>query len=312
MSSKQATTLDWWAFRARSSVPLTRLCLEAAWEQARGAKGGISFVPRGSGWQGYQSSDSILFGDVPVGLMAYGGQQQRDWVHVSITGKGLHWMGDYDAALPFFRDLDGYSLRRADIALTATDGSLTHEGVLKGYDDGGFKLSGRPPGLRQVLPADPREGRTIYIGSRERDKYVRAYEKGYELLSGLPVGLRDSCTSIDGHRPEDIYRIELELKPKTCPLPADLIERRDQYFSGAYPYLQQVLQVEPELLQIKPEKLAALDLEVALSNLRHQWGSTLFTALIAHQGDIGAVWDKVCGDHHNERLLAAGVLLADF
>jgi hypothetical protein len=41
------------------------------------------------------------------------------------------------------------------------------------------------------------------------------------------------------------------------------------------------------------------------------WGSTLFTALVASQGDIGAVWSQIVGTQHNKSLLAAGVLLVD-
>lgn len=311
MAENRATTLDWWAFRSRSSVPETRSAIEQAWARARGLKGGLTFVPRGGGWQGYESSDVICFGEMPVGLLAYGGAQQRGWCYASFTGKGLHWMGDYDQAADFLQHLTGYSLRRVDIALTTKDGSLTHDRVLAAHRSGGFSLGGRPPSLRQILPDDPRDGRTIYIGSRERDKFVRAYEKGWEMLGAMPIGLRDSCTIIDGVSPEKIYRIELELKPKTCDLPRDLIGQRDQYFAGAYPYLQEVLGIEPELLQIKPEKLPQIDLASALANLRYQWGSTLFTALTAHHGDLTTLWPKICGEHHNQRLVEAGVLLVD-
>jgi hypothetical protein len=49
-------------------------------------------------------------------------------------------------------------------------------------------------------------------------------------------------------------------------------------------------------------------LQAALENIRHQYGSTLFTALAAYQGDVGAVWDKIIGRKHNDALVDLGVL----
>jgi DNA relaxase NicK len=91
-----------------------------------------------------------------------------------------------------------------------------------------------------------------------------------------------------------------------------VIDRRDQYFAGAYPYLGQVLTgVESEALVMRRERGPQLDLALALECIRTQYGSTLFTALTAHHGDIGAVWDRICGKKHNQRLVNAGVLQVD-
>ena len=54
-----------------------------------------------------------------------------------------------------------------------------------------------------------------------------------------------------------------------------------------------------------------LTLERALEHIREQYGSTLFTALTVHQGDIGGVWSKIVGRVHNEGLLRAGALLVE-
>ena len=154
-----------------------------------------------------------------------------------------------------------------------------------------------------------RDGRTVYIGNRDQSKFLRAYEKGYELISGIQSDL--DITHIDGVPVGDIYRLELELKPKNAPLPVDLIERRDQYFAGSYPYLQSVISVEPEVFQTRRERAAQLSLDAALSQIRKQYGSTLFTALTAYHGDVGAVWEKVVGKKHNQSLLDAGVLMVE-
>jgi hypothetical protein len=48
-----------------------------------------------------------------------------------------------------------------------------------------------------------------------------------------------------------------------------------------------------------------------LEVLRTQYGNTLFTALAAHHGDIGAVWEKIVGTHHNQKLVDEGVLMVE-
>jgi DNA relaxase NicK len=121
-----------------------------------------------------------------------------------------------------------------------------------------------------------------------------------------------TVTHIDGHRVEDIYRCELELKSASTDIPWEVIHRRDQYFAGAYPFFGDVLPgVESDILMRRPERAPQTDLAVALENCRIQFGPTLFTALSAYQGDIMAVWDKIIGKSHNQALLEAGVLLVD-
>jgi DNA relaxase NicK len=151
------------------------------------------------------------------------------------------------------------------------------------------------------------------VGNRERaDKFLRAYEKGKEMAAKYSAALPFQVDSIDGHRIEDIYRVEVELKAETRAIPWEVIERRDQYFTGAYPFCADVLPgVEADILQRRPERDAQLSLASALGNLRKQYGATLYTALRAYQGDMTAVWDQVVGDHHNQDLIDAGVLLVD-
>lgn len=89
-----------------------------------------------------------------------------------------------------------------------------------------------------------------------------------------------------------------------------MIERRDQYFAGAYPFCADVLPgIEADILQRRKDRAPQTDLAVALENCRIQFGPTLFTALMAYEGDMTAVWDKVIGNHHAQALVEAGVLL---
>lgn len=297
------TKVDWFGFRSKGQIP----------EVIEGLRGcfssfGPSFkaVPRSGGWMGFKSSANLCLGDMLVGMMAFGGDSQRGNVSVNITGQGCAFMEDWDQVQDSVNILPEYEVRRLDIALDTFKREATHAKVVQAHRDGLFTLSGRPPSMTRIEPEDPLEGSTAYVGSRENAKFFRGYEKGLELVKAYPRG---SIRTLDGVPVEDIYRLELELKAKQGPLPVDLIDKRDQYFAGAYPYLQTVLDVNPEVFVQAREKGPQNDLAAMLANIRHQYGSTLFTALMAHQGDIGAVWDKIVGHKHNEHLLEAGVML---
>jgi phage replication initiation protein len=206
--------------------------------------------------------------------------------------------------------LPSSQIRRLDIALTTWAGEVGHDQVVQAHTDGRFTTR-RPPNLQQILNTDG--GRTCNIGKREKsDKFMRCYEKGYEMASKLGGHLPGAVTHIEGSRIEDIYRCEVELKAVTADIPWEVIERRDQYFAGAYPFCADVLpNVEADILKKRPEREAQTSLAAALENCRVQFGPTLFTAMHAYQGDMTAVWDKIIGNHHNQNLLEAGVLLVN-
>lgn len=299
----QRTKVDWLAGRTRAD-PATLASglapmfgLEGQW---------LHLEARKHGWMGYASAADILVAHMPVGLAAWGGDHQRGWTHVSMTGQGCDWVRDWDVGQECLSQLAGWEPRRVDIALDTFKRETSHEEVLAAYRSGRFTTRGRPPKLQQVIGELPEQGRTIYIGKRTSGKFLRCYEKGRQLAE--PQGLAE----IDGVPVADWYRVELELKAKDAALPADIIDRRDQYLAGSYPYLQALLSdVEPELLVNTREKVPQLCLADALANIRTQYGRTLFTAMVAYGGDISAVWGKIVGHEHNAELLHRGVSLVE-
>lgn len=299
------SSIDWFGFRTRGELPEVTGALRGAFNPDMPP---LTSHPRKGGWNGFRSSANLCLGDMVVGMMAYGGESQRGSVAVNISASGCSWMKPWDEVQDRMDGLADYELRRVDIALDTYKREVTHDKVVQAYRDGQFALSGRPPSMTRIEPEDPLDGATVYIGKRENAKFLRCYEKGYELAKAWPRGF---LTEIKGVPIADIYRVELELKAKEGPLPVDLIDKRDQYFAGAYPYLQTILDVKPEVFVQSREKGPQSSLEGMLAHIRQQYGSTLFTALVAHHGDIGAVWDKVVGHKHNADLLAAGVLLVD-
>jgi phage replication initiation protein len=299
------TKIDWLGFRSQAE-PME--CLEAL-QGVFGEHGHLlRATPNKRGWNGFEQTGTISIADLAIGRIAYGGDAQRGWVRVDITGTGCEWVNDWDSCESELSDLARFQTRRVDIALDTAKREVTHESVVAAHRAGMFTTSGKPPSMLKYEPEDPYEGRTATVGKRDQPKYLRAYEKGYELARKYP-GIEIS--HIGGKPIADMYRLELELKAKHQDLPTDLIENRDQYFSGAYPYLQSVLDVEPEIFKMSKEKGPQRTLASMLGVLRTQYGNSLFTALAAHGGDVGAVWDKIVGDRHNDSLLAAGVLLVD-
>lgn len=299
------TTIDWLRFRTQGEVPEVLEALRPMYgELARH----LELVPLPRGRDGFERAMAVCIGDMPLGRIDFGGASQRGWVRCNVTGKGCEWVQDWEAA-DGLEGLPKAEIRRLDIALTTWEGEVTHEAVVAAHESGLFCTGGRPPDLQQITSSNLRAGRTCYVGKRDSGKFLRCYEKGFEMAGKMaPL----EVTHIDGFPVEDIYRVEAELKAEGQDVPWDAIGRRDQYFAGAYPFLGQLLPgVGCDILMRRPERAPQSELAAALANCRHQYGSALFTALHAYGGDIGRVWDQIVGDRHNQTLLSAGVLLVD-
>jgi DNA relaxase NicK len=308
MSSVQKTTVDWLRFRTQASPPEGLEALRPMFGdlgQHLRLKGGLK------GCMGFQQAAQIVVGDMVLGRADFGGESQRGWVRWDLPGKACSWVKDWEA-LDDLEGLKSAEIRRLDLALTTWQGEVGHDDVLAAHSAGRFGCGGRPPALRQIISSDPRAGRTCEVGTREKsDKFFRGYEKGWEMAGKVPM-LASTITHIDGFKVEDIYRCEVELKAQNRPIDWEVIERRDQYFAGSYPFLADLLPgVEADILQRRPERAPQTELRAILESCRIQYGASLFTALHAYHGDIGAVFSKVCGEKHNAALLEAGVLLVD-
>ena len=305
----QKTSVDWLRFRTQAK-PLEAL---EALKPMFGDLGQHLRLKLGQrGVLGFQQAAQLVIGDLVLGRCDFGGESQRGWVRWDIPGKGCEWVRDWEAIDEVER-LPAADIRRLDVCLTTWEGQVGHDDVVKAHAQGRFVCGGRPPALRQITSSDPRAGRTCEVGKREKaDKFFRGYEKGWEMASKLPPLVRDGLVAIEGHPVAGIYRCEVELKAENKPIPWEVIDRRDQYFAGSYPFLADLLPgVESDILLRRPERAAQTELMAALENCRIQYGNTLFTAVSAYGGDIMAVWDKVVGRAHNNALLEAGVLLVD-
>lgn len=300
------TTIDWCSFRTQGEV---QACIEALRAIYQPMGDLITLKPRKGGWNGFKQAADVCMGDMSLGLMAYGGEAQRGWISVSITGRGCEWCLDWDRADRVLTALPRFEWRRLDIALTVRDGSISHQAVIDAHSAGRFQLGGRPPMLQEITHSDPLAGRTAYIGVRTAGKFLRCYEKGPEMVKGKAPGLH--ITHVDGVPILDIYRVELEWKAKDSALPIDAVLRRDEYFAGAYPFTASLIEAAPQVFVQRRERGPQRDLELALMHIQHQYGKTLFTAMTAYSGDVSAVWSKIVGSQHSDSLLSNGVLLVN-
>ena len=305
----QKTTVDWLRFRAKTE-PQNAL---GALKPMFGDLGQYMHLkPLQRGILGFQQGSEMRVADMVVGRMDFGGDSQRGWVRIDLSAKGCEWVTDWNQ-LERLELLPCAEIRRLDLALTTWDGEMTHRQVVHAHEQGRFITGGRPPVLRQITSSDPRAGQTCYIGQREQsDKFMRCYEKGFELAAKFSARSSGTVTHIDRKKIEDIYRCEVEFKASGTSIPWEVIERRDQYFSGAYPFCADLLpNVDTDILMRRPQRGPQTDMAAALDNLRIQYGATLYTALRAYHGDITTVWDKVIGDHHSQALVESGVLLVE-
>lgn len=269
-----------------------------------------------AGLHGYQRGAELLLAGARFGRMDWGGDSMRGWVRLDVPGQGCGFIDWSRAAALTMRA----ELRRCDPCVTFTDGSVTHQMAVEAYRQGLFRDSsrGRPPKCRKVEPeGDPWAGSSMYVGKRGAFKMARCYEKGLEVLARegrVPAADVDPATVlVDGWPARDLYRIEVEFHAQgRVALPWDMVADPLGYWRGAYPWLASLVPEGPRVPLAAPEKLPTMnDVETALRGIQAQFGRVLYTALIVHGGDIGAVFDKVCGSEHSERLVRAGALLAE-
>lgn len=305
----QKSTVDWLRTRTQAEP---REVLEALRPMFGSLGPDLAFKTALRPVLGFRQAAQVMAADVAVGRLDWGGESMRGWVRVDVSGSACQWVQDWDAVAEL-EALPSAELTRLDLAVTTWSNEVGHDRVVDAHQAGRFVCGGRPPAMRQIISTDPRAGRTCEVGRREKaDKFFRGYEKGFELAGKLPGELGAGLTHIDGFPVEGIYRCEVEFKAVNKSLPWEVVERRDHYFAGAYPFCADILPgVDADILQRRPDRKPVTDLAAALENVRIQYGATLFTALHAYHGDMSAVWDRIVGQQHNIGLVEAGVLMVD-
>lgn len=243
--------IDWFSFTFdgyfsdANPVPMVRLWLQE-WMTSP------ICGDEGNGLHGFQHSitfKTLRLGELhPVAVLAWGGQNQRGKVYVSINGSGCSLIKDWGCVRRIVESV-GATITRADVAVDALHGEFNLEDASSWYENGGFNAGGRKP-LYSVagdwlIPTG--EGRTFYVGRRKNGKYARIYEKGKQL------GNRDSVWT----------RFEVELHNTGREIPYDLITEPSAYFAGCYPCCDGLVDVGAERI-----KTLRAEHEISLEQLK--------------------------------------------
>lgn len=154
-----------------------------------------------------------------VGYFAFVGN--NDTVCVSLSGTGCAAVGSDGFALirEFLEDVTG-RITRIDLAHDCFNGEVSLDDVANWYDSGLFRANtrGKYPKMKILSDCGSGDGSTIYIGSRESGKMLRAYEKGKQL----------------GDPDSEWVRIELELHSTKRGIPYEILDKVSDYLAGAY------------------------------------------------------------------------------
>lgn len=235
------TTIDWCDFRFKGTIGEVRGFFSKMFGD------GLIGQKQNKGHHGFLNHEKVKNKkDVLLGLFAWGGESQKDWVLVSLNGDGVNGLCPVKLS-EAIRELNGEYVR-VDIALTTFDGSVRYQDVFKAYQDGKFDGRGRPPSIKEILTHG--KGDTLYIGDRSGLKFARCYDKGLEMFSRFSAkGKSDLEAGLDvpllGGKVQDIFRCEVVLKRDSKrSLPSDILLNRDMYFAGSYPYFKELLSTE--------------------------------------------------------------------
>lgn len=314
------TTIDWLKFRSKMGpfelLELVRPAFGTVGEMLElktGAK------PR----DGWTHAAEICIPDHVIAHIDYGGNSQRDWVRFDMPGTGCGWVQSWEH-FGTFADLVDCEIVRMDIAFTTSDPLVVSDSkVVQAFEDGKFCCGGRPPAMRSLVSSDPCAGKTRYIGKRENHKFLRCYEKGWELMKDLPdyaeflrkPGVKIAVDYIGDVNVQDLYRVELELKNVDKYIPWLAIARRDEVFAGAYPFCAELLPDAPHMVMHElPSFKPRAALLKALSNAARSYGGIIKAAHLAYGGDDAAAL-KLCkaimAQEPSRHLVDAGVLTVD-
>lgn len=310
------TVIDWLAFTSTETIAILQEFVTIFVPNAL-------FFPQMKGWQGYKNHYSISVFGKNIGLLAYGGNNERPYL--SITGDGCRLIEDWALVTHYLNTMEEVKITRCDIAADYYYGEVTREIVDNAYEEGKFILSKssknpmwdpRNPVSGDGVP----KGWTRYVGKRTSGKFLRIYHKGLEQFGKLDPETQETFLKnwedieINGiyKAPEEAtfknwVRVEVEYSSKNRLLPIEIIEERDNYFSGSYPFLEEIL---PMTTPLRPKTLPnnlETEIEIMFNHIRNQYGS-FFTTMLASGMTPEEILKKSMNGKLSQRIIKAGGL----
>lgn len=279
--------------------------------------GRLDFEPLVNGKNHYENGARIMCSGAVFAELGWGGHTQRGRAHLVLKGLGCGMVKDWAPAVEHLTQIGSVKVTRVDTALDIFDGSLKINDVFDTRNDTQLWRNGkhgRPP--KFVPYGDPREagpeGRTLYIGNRKTDVFVRIYEKGLQLFGAqaTTADIRNQLVSLDGpaFKIGDYVRFEIEFKAKTVALPLDVLLNPDALLAGAYPFAAKLVGCDNPYKRLRVEHEAINDLEALLHQISKQYGPSLRSALDIY--DEKELLGKIVGAYRNNKLMHKGIKLA--
>lgn len=300
----------------------------------------VHFIPRKFGINGYSRGYDIVLNGRDLGVLSYGSsfneaQNGRPQIYIEGSGKTdcFNWGKFYHYA----KLLLDPRITRTDIALDTFKKDFSIESATQAHIDLKFKAlkANRNPKITpygQIQPDGTNPGRTIYIGSLQSSKFIRFYEKGYEYykneIKKIEEGTVDTprllgiqklfetgeLTTIDEVNegtPFDIrnwIRAEVEFKNGNCELPLDMLIETDKYFSGAYPYCSEILNMTDGK---KPPRLLTeieMELDIRKKNMKAIAGSLIDDLLYLGYTEKQIIEELRGGKGPSQKLIRSGLV----
>lgn len=223
-----------------------------SWAVVQLARFGFStLADKRKGWFGYKHAHTI---DDDCGLVAFGGEAQKNTLHIEFTGKGCSVIPSW-AELRAWCEQVGAKITRIDLAHDDHSGQTANLGICRHWlADGLFSMGKRPPKARLVDDLGSGDGCTLYVGSRANGKLFRGYEKGRQL----------------GDSSSPWFRLEVELRAKDRTIPLDVLTNPAPFLAGAFPALAFLSEIQNKIKTVK--KAVETSIEKAIDNARNAVG----------------------------------------
>lgn len=236
------------------------------------------------------------FNGEKLGHLCFGGDTQRGYCTLSLSGKGCQ-AADFEQQADIFDDLPNRKVTRVDIALDFYGGEVTLEQVLTWYNEGKLDKSGNRPLPREYKSFD--RGNTLVFGSDKSMWLDRVYEKGKKEFHHIPI------PNHPHHPLLNWVRWEAQHKPPRSPVPVApsmYINARDSLLVSHRPILAPYL--EPESEFIPPVQYNnPTTVERVLKAIRDQYGTHIFTLRTIM--DDAEIIELITGKKHNSKLFKA-------
>jgi Replication initiation factor len=315
------TSIDWLKFRSKFN-PFELLEIV---RPAFGSVGELLELRTGvKARDGWTYGADLVIPDHTIAHIDYGGDSQRGWVRFDMPGQGCAWVQDWDHLEQWGNANLEAEIQRIDIAFTTADPSVVSDAkVVEAFDAGQFRCGGRPPAMRSIVSTDAFAGKTRYIGKRENHKFLRCYEKGWELFKSLPEsaeflkkpGVQVAVDHLGMVNVEHLYRVELEMKAVDKYIPWFVLSQRDAVFAGSYPFCSALLPDSPHLVMSElPSFKPRAALLKALEHAFKAYGGVWKAAHLAYGGDDAALLRlarEMLASEPSRHLVESGVLTVD-